>query len=63
MQFCIPSIVPSGNKKIIQIAMQLNDLQAWWKLILGRIPDLKMGENQALIVGVHFHPRDQWMIV
>lgn len=28
------------------------------RLILGMIHDLKMGDNQAIFVGLHFPPRD-----
>lgn len=28
------------------------------RLILGMTHDLKMGDNQAILVGLHVHPRD-----
>lgn len=33
------------------------------RLILGMIHSLKMEDNQAVSVGLHFHPHDQWVIV
>lgn len=33
------------------------------RLILGMIHDRKMGDNQATITALHFHPHDQWVRV
>lgn len=46
----------SGNKLLNSHAIEWPTNKM--RLILGMIHDLKMGDSQAIFVGLHFHPCD-----